>query len=119
MGNNNHAMKKNILIFIPIVLLPFVILLFFDTRLWLTARDLLPPDYYFIPQLVTNWGLYLFYAVFAALFVYSFAKKKPQTDPIVSGLPQSPAYCFVCAGQNFKDCSRPGPATALNSPYFR
>jgi undecaprenyl-diphosphatase len=75
MGNNNHAMKKDILIFIPIVLLLFVILFIFDTRLWLTVRDLTPPDYYFIPQLVTNWGLYLFYAVFAALFVYSFAKK--------------------------------------------
>jgi len=76
MGNNNHAMKKDILIFIPIVLLLFVILFIFDTRLWLTVRDLTPPEYYFIPQLVTNWGLYLFYAVFAAIFVYSFAKKK-------------------------------------------
>jgi undecaprenyl-diphosphatase len=76
MGNNNHAMKKDILIFIPIVLLLFVILFIFDTRLWLTVRDLTPPEYYFIPQLVTNWGLYLFYAVFAVLFVYSFAKKK-------------------------------------------
>jgi membrane-associated phospholipid phosphatase len=76
MGNNNHAMKKNILISIPIVLLPIIILFFYDTPIWLTARDLTPPEYYFIPQLVTNWGLYLFYAVFAVLFVYSFAKKK-------------------------------------------
>jgi undecaprenyl-diphosphatase len=67
--------KIKSLIFIPIVLLLFVFLFIFDTRLWLTARDLTPPEYYFIPQLVTNWGLYLFYAVFAALFVYSFAKK--------------------------------------------
>jgi membrane-associated phospholipid phosphatase len=76
MGNNSHVMKKDILIFIPILLLLFVILFIFDTRLWLTARNLIPPNYYFIPQLVTNWGLYLFYAVFAALFVFSFAKKK-------------------------------------------
>jgi membrane-associated phospholipid phosphatase len=75
MGNNNHAMKKNILVFIPIVLLPFVILYIFDTRLWVAARDLIAPDYAYIPKLVTNWGLYLFYAIFAALFVYSFAKK--------------------------------------------
>ena len=74
-GNNNHAMKKDILIFIPIVLLPIIILFFYDTPIWLTARDLTPPEYYFIPQLVTNWGLYLFYAVFVALLVYSFAKK--------------------------------------------
>jgi len=64
-------MKKKLLIFIPILLL-FVILFIFDTRLWLTARDLIPPDYYFIAQLITNWGLYIFYAIFVALFVYSF-----------------------------------------------
>jgi undecaprenyl-diphosphatase len=78
MENNNHAMKKNILVFIPIVLLPFVILLIFDTRLWLTARNLIPPDYYFIAQLITNWGLFIFYAIFAALFVYSFIGKNRQ-----------------------------------------
>jgi undecaprenyl-diphosphatase len=76
MGNNNPAMKKNLLIFIPIVLLPIIILFFYDTPIWQAVRDLTPPEYYFIPQLVTNWGLYLFYAVFAVLFVYSFAKKK-------------------------------------------
>jgi membrane-associated phospholipid phosphatase len=74
-GNNNHAMKKSILIFIPIGLLPFAILLFFDTRLWLTARDLIPPDFYFIAKLITNWGLYVFYAIFAAIFVSSFIEK--------------------------------------------
>ena len=65
-------MKRKLLVFIPIVSLPFVILLNFDTRLWLTARDLVPPDYHFIAKLITNWGLYIFYAIFAALFVYSF-----------------------------------------------
>ena len=75
MGNDNHAMKKSILIFIPIGLLPFAILLFFDTRLWLTARDLIPPDFYFIAKLITNWGLYVFYAIFAAIFVSSFIEK--------------------------------------------
>jgi hypothetical protein len=72
MENNNHAMKKNLLIFIPITLVLFVILFIFDTRLWLAARDLIPPDYYFIAQLITDWGLVIFYAIFAALFVYSF-----------------------------------------------
>jgi len=71
-------MKKSILILIPIGLLPVVILLNFDTRLWLTARDLIPPDYYFIAQLITNWGLFIFYAIFAALFVYSFIGKNRQ-----------------------------------------
>ena len=68
-------MKKNILIFIPIGLLPVVILFIFDTRLWLSARDLVPPDYYFIAKLITNWGLYVFYAIFTALLVYSFIGK--------------------------------------------
>ena len=76
MGNNDHAMKKKLLVFMPIVLVPFVILLNFDTRLWLTARDLVPPDYHFIAKLITNWGLYIFYAIFAALFVISFIEKK-------------------------------------------
>jgi undecaprenyl-diphosphatase len=71
----NPAIKKNILIFIPIVWLPVVILFIFDTRLWLAARDIVPPDYYFIAKLITNWGLYLFYAIFAALFAYSFIGK--------------------------------------------
>ena len=75
MGKINPAMKKNVLIFIPIVLLPVVTLFIFDTRLWLAARDIVPPDYYFIAKLITNWGLYLFYAVFTALFVYSFIGK--------------------------------------------
>src|SRR5210317_490724 len=75
MGKINPAMKKNILIFIPILWLPVVILFIFDTRLWLTAREIVPPDYYFIAKLITNWGLYLFYAVFTALFAYSFIGK--------------------------------------------
>jgi len=74
-GENNQAVKKQRLISIPIVVLPIVILFIFDTRLWLTACDLIAPDYYFIAKLITNWGLYLFYTIFAALFVYSFAKK--------------------------------------------
>jgi membrane-associated phospholipid phosphatase len=73
---NKHSVKIKSLISIPIILLPIIVLLFYDTPIWQAARDLTPPNYYFIPQLVTNWGLYLFYAVFAALFVYSFAKKK-------------------------------------------
>ena len=75
MENNTHAMKKRRLIFIPIGLLPVAILFIFDTRLWLSARDLIPPDYYFIAKLITNWGLYLFYAIFLALFVTSFVRK--------------------------------------------
>ena len=103
-------MKKNILILVPIVGLPVAILFIFDTRLWLTARDIVPPDYYFIAKLITNWGLYLFYAIFTALFVYSFSRKNRKLTGLVSGLPQSPAHRFVCGGPNFEDSFGPGPA---------
>jgi len=82
MGNNKYAMNKKILIFIPIALLPFIALFIFDTRLWVAARDLIAPDYAYIPKLVTNWGLYLFYAIFAALFVCSFTQKNRKLTQI-------------------------------------
>jgi membrane-associated phospholipid phosphatase len=72
---NNGAVKRKAAIFIPAILFTIIILLFFDTRLWLTARDLISPDFYFIAQLITDWGLYIFYAIFVALFVYSFIGK--------------------------------------------
>ena len=75
MGNIDPKMKKRLLIVIPIVVLTIVILFIFDTRLWHIARDLTPPDYYFVAKLFTNWGLYIFYVLFAALFVYSFSGK--------------------------------------------
>ncbi len=74
-GKNNRTVKKKAAIFIPVIFFPIIILLFCDTRIWLSARDLIPPDYYFIAKLITNWGLYVFYALFAALFVYSFIGK--------------------------------------------
>ena len=75
MGGNDPKMKKRLLIVIPIVVLTIVTLFIFDTRLWLAARDLIPPDYYVIAKLTTNWGLYVFYAIFATLLVYSLSGK--------------------------------------------
>ena len=69
---NEGVVKTKAAIFIPVILFSIILLLFFDTRLWLTARDLITPDYYFIAKLITNWGLYIFYAIFAAIFGYSF-----------------------------------------------
>ena len=71
MGDIDPKIKKRLLTVIPIGVLTIVILFIFDTRLWLIARDLIPSDYYFIAKLLTNWGLYIFYAIFLALFVYS------------------------------------------------
>jgi membrane-associated phospholipid phosphatase len=75
MGFTTPAMKKNMVICIPIAMVAVAILFIFDTQLWLAARDLLPPDYYFIAKLITNWGVYLFYSIFGAFFVFSLVKK--------------------------------------------
>ena len=68
-------MKKNRLILIPIVVLPIIILFFFDVPIWQAARDLVEPDYLYIPEFVTHYGLYLFYMIFGAIGIYAFAKK--------------------------------------------
>ena len=73
--NNNKAMKKNILIFMPIALSAIIILFLFDKPIWLAARGHKTADYYFVGKLITNWGLYLFYAIFAVLLVYSLVRK--------------------------------------------
>jgi membrane-associated phospholipid phosphatase len=52
-----------------------IFLFFFDTPIWHAARDLVEPDYLYIAKLLTDWGLYLFYAVFAGFWIYAFIKK--------------------------------------------
>jgi undecaprenyl-diphosphatase len=75
-GENNQAVKKQRLIFIPIVVLPIVILYFLDTRIWLAASKLVMRDpYYGITDLITTKGLYLFYAAFIVLFAYALIKR--------------------------------------------
>ena len=69
------AVKRKAVIFIPVVLFAIIILLFIDTRLWLFARDLISPDYYFIAKLITKWGTYFFYVIFTALLIYSLIGK--------------------------------------------
>jgi len=76
LGENNQVVKKQILIFIPIFVLPIIILFFFDTRIWLAARDLVSREpYYRITDLITTKGLFLFYAVFSVIFVCALLKK--------------------------------------------
>jgi membrane-associated phospholipid phosphatase len=74
-GQNNRTLKRKAAIIIPVAFFLILILLLLDTPIWLAVRALIPPDYYFIAKLITNWGLYGFYAIFAALFVYSFIVK--------------------------------------------
>jgi len=51
------------------------ILFIFDTPIWLAARELVEPDYLYIANLITRWGVYLFYAIFAGFWVYAFIRK--------------------------------------------
>jgi undecaprenyl-diphosphatase len=67
--------KRKAAIFIPAILFPIIVLIFFDTRIWLAARGVIGSDFYYITDLLTNWGLSLFYAIFAILLVYAFIKK--------------------------------------------
>ncbi len=69
-------MKKNRLIYIPIVVLPIIVLFFFDVPLWQAARDLVEPDYLYIPEFFTHYGLYLFYMIFGGIGIYALVKKK-------------------------------------------
>ncbi len=72
--NKNWGKWKNA-IFILLALVSIPILFPFDESLWLAARDLVEPDYYNFSKLVTKWGLYLFYAIFAGLWVYALIRK--------------------------------------------
>ena len=75
-AENNQAVKKHIWISIPIAVLAISVLFFFDTRIWLAASNLVSREpYYGITDLITNNGLYLFYAAFIALFGYALIKK--------------------------------------------
>ena len=67
--------KKYLLTFLLVSLSTILVLFFFDTRIWHAARDLLNQDTYYITDLITTKGLFLFYAVFIALFFYAVIKK--------------------------------------------
>jgi undecaprenyl-diphosphatase len=75
-GENNQTVNKHILISIPIVVLSISVLFFFDTRIWLAARNLVSQElYYNITDFITDNGLFLFYAAFVIIFAYSLIKK--------------------------------------------
>jgi len=74
-NENKGWVKWKYKIFILFALTSIPILFIFDTPIWLAARDLVEPDYLYIPELFTHWGLYLFYFIFAVIWIYGFIKK--------------------------------------------
>ena len=75
-GQKSDTKWQNCLIFIAITLLVVAALYFFDILIWQAARDLVEPDYVSIPEWFSDWGLYLFYAFFAAVALHGFIRKK-------------------------------------------
>ena len=76
MQNENKSWAKwKYAILVLVSLISIFILFPFDESIWLAARDLVEPDYYDISKLFTKWGLYLFYAIFACLWVYALIRK--------------------------------------------
>ncbi len=74
--NENKAwMTWKHAIFILLALVSIPAFFIFDTPIWLAARDLVEPDYLYIPKLITHWGLYLFYAIFAVFWIDALLRK--------------------------------------------
>ena len=73
-NKNWVAWRYIIIILFALIIIP--ILFIFDTPIWQAARDLVEPDYLYIPELFTHWGLYLFYFIFAVILIYALIKKK-------------------------------------------
>jgi membrane-associated phospholipid phosphatase len=74
-NENKDWGKWKYAIFIFLALMSIPILFIFDTPIWQAARDLVEPDYLYIPELFTHWGLYPFYFIFAVIWIYAFIKK--------------------------------------------
>jgi len=72
---SNNIPQTYLLIILPVSLSAILVLFYFDIRIWHAARDLLNQDTYYITDLITTKGLFLFYAVFIVLFVYAVVKK--------------------------------------------
>lgn len=70
-----NGMAWRFIIILLFALMVIAILFIFDTPIWQAARDLVEPDYLYLPELFTHWGVYLFYLIFGAILSYAFIKK--------------------------------------------
>jgi len=77
-AQNKGHIKYNHLIFIVIGLLSIPVLFVFDTPVWHAARDLVEPDYLYIAEFLTHYGLYFFYLIMAVFLVDAFIRKDRQ-----------------------------------------
>ena len=76
-------MKKNLLISISSAFLGVVVLLAFDSQIWIFIKHLIPPDVYSFFKALSKRGLYVFYFIFAGLMIYAVNKKDGRLKGIV------------------------------------
>ena len=76
------GLKKNLLISISTALLGVVVLFAFDTQIWISIKNLIPPDFTYLPRVFSKYGLYLYYSVFFGLIVYAFYEKNSRLKGI-------------------------------------
>ena len=103
------GMAWRFIIILLFALMVIAILFIFDTPIWQAARDLVEPDYLYLPELFTHWGVYLFYLIFGAILSYAFIKKNRKLVKI--GLAYIKAQVvFPGCGQTIKGSTGPCPA---------
>jgi membrane-associated phospholipid phosphatase len=76
------GLKKNLLISISTALLGVFVLFAFDTQIWISIKNLIPPDSTYLPRVFSRYGLYLYYSVFLGLIVYAFYEKNSRLKGI-------------------------------------
>jgi len=76
------GLKKNLLISISTALLGVVVLFAFDTQIWISIKNLIPPDFTHLSRVFSRYGLYPYYSVFFGLIVYAFYKKNSRLKGI-------------------------------------
>ena len=95
-GPHNNYFNKYLLVIIPVSLAVISILYIFDSRLWQAARNLLNRDTYYLTDLITTKGLFLFYAAFIVLFGCAAAwKNRPLFDVCLAYLKAQLVFSFA------------------------
>lgn len=78
-------LKKNLIISISAVTVAVVVLFAFDAQIGIYVRKTTSFSFFFNLKLLSRWGLFLFYAVFAGLLAYSFFLKNRKLKDLCVG----------------------------------
>jgi len=81
-GKGISELKKGPLISLAAVSLVVLVLFPFDIQIGIFVRDITPDSFDDAFNFLSKWGLYLFYAIFAALIIYSLSNKNKRLKGI-------------------------------------